>query len=116
MGVGQENVAAIGATQIALAVLGASVFPTKVIAPNGCCGMDVMYVSGSSIQILPNAISGFNIAQCAVGNSFLGFPISTTPYVINGPASFYLASVGASPAIAAINFRFTSSGASNMLA
>ncbi len=110
MGVGQENVYALGATQITLNVIGASVFPTKITAPAGCCGMDLIAVSGGSINIVPNA-SGITIAGGAAASSLLGFPLSTSPYRVDGPASFYAGCMGQSSGILGINFRFSSGGA-----
>lgn len=114
MGVGQENVYAMGATQITCGILGASVFPTKITAPNGCIGMDIAYVSGGSVQILPNALSGKTISGATA--ALTGWPLTATPYSISGPASFYVAWAGSSQAIVSVNFKFSSSGASTLLA
>jgi hypothetical protein len=106
------NTYVMGSTQITLTALSGTTFPVKVSAPDGCCGMDVQYVSGGSIMVLPNAKSGSTISGATVPANLPGYLISTTyPLSINGPAVFYLANGSSTSAVVGINFRF-SAGAS----
>lgn len=110
MGVGQENVYALGATQFNLNILGASQFPTLVQPPAGCVGWDVAYISGGSVHILPANISGGSIGGATA--AVKGWPLTATPYSVQGPAAAYLAWAGSSLATVAVNFKFSSGGAS----
>lgn len=106
------NTYVMGSTQITLAALGASVFPLKVAPPEGCVGMEVQYVSGGSIMVLPNAKTGSTISGATVPANLPGYLISTTyPLPINGPATFYLANGCSTSAVVGLNFHF-SAGAS----
>jgi hypothetical protein len=85
------NTYVMGSTQITLAALGASVFPLKVAPPEGCVGMEVQYVSGGSIMVLPNAKTGSTISGATVPRICLVILISTTyPLPINGPSHILL--------------------------
>ncbi len=105
---GQRDVFLVGATQFFLGILGASVFPKVITPPPGCSEMQLRLIgaSGSTVQILPNAISGASVggATAVVG----GYPLVTgEQFPINGPACFYLAATGATATIG-IAFWFSS--------
>jgi len=115
---GQKDAFFLGATQLILGTLGASVFPTIVKVPSGAVGlqMKLLGASGSTVQILPNAVSGASIGGATAITSIGGYPLVTGEmYPIQGPASFYLAATGASATVA-LNFMFSSAGASGLLA
>lgn len=101
----------LGATQMVLGTLGASVFPTLVRPPSGCVGgqMRLLGAAGSTVQILPNAVAGLNIggATALVG----GYPIypngtNNTDFYWDGPNAFYLAATGATATVAIV-FQFS---------
>jgi hypothetical protein len=99
-----------GGTQITLRPLGASVFPTKIVAPDGCMTMQFKVLSGSTVQILPNQVSGITIAGATSLAAIGGYPMTTTDmYPFYGPISFYMASAGATAVVAA-NLLFSASG------
>ena len=109
MGVGQENVYVIGASQILVSALGSATFPVKISAPAGCASMDLQFQAGTSVMIMPNVIAGGSIGGAtAVLNGFL-LPASV-PYSVQGPASFYLASTGASGTLVGLAFKYSSGG------
>ena len=102
------NCFAFGATQIALDVLGASVFPTLIKPPPNCLGGQIKLVTvatGATVQILPNQLSGKVVggATAAIG----GYPLITGEmYPWEGPAAFWVAASGSSATIA-LNFRLS---------
>lgn len=102
----QNDAYALGATQITLAALGASVFPTMVKSPSMGGGQIIVGTlgSGATVQILPLAISGASIGGAtAVGASIAGFPISATVgYSWEGPAAFYIASTTAASIVSCV--------------
>lgn len=108
----QRDAFVLGGTQISLAALGVSVFPTKIIPPSGCIGMNVQYISGGSAVICPNAISGVTIGGATVPANILGFLVPVSAGIeINGPAYFYMACGSSTAALIGLNFYFSSGGA-----
>lgn len=111
----QNGVYGIGATVVTLGVLGSSVFPTKISPPAGAQGgkMKLLGAAGSTVQILPNSLPGFNIGGAtgaALGASISGYPITTLDfYRFDGPAVFYLAATGATATVA-FTFDYSASG------
>lgn len=106
----------MGATVITIGTLGASVFPFKLTSPAGCIGgqIKLLGAAGSTVQILPNAISGVSIGGATAGGSSLtaGYPLVTQEmFPWYGPATFYIAATGATATVSAL-FEYTSSGAS----
>jgi len=76
---------------------------TVVIPPKGCNGYYLKYASGGSLAIVPGIGSS---------GTLLGYLIGSTEVLnIDGPASFFLQSGGAT-AVAAIAFKFSSMGQS----
>lgn len=113
MPVGQNDICTIGATQMILGTLGSSVFPTVFSVPAGCVGVQLKLIgaSGSSVCILPNAVSGKTISGATALTAIQGYPlVSGEMYPIMGPAQFYLGCAGASATIA-VNLFFSSNGA-----
>lgn len=113
MGNSQNEVYVMGGTQMVLGTLGASVFPTLVSPPSGCVGIQykLLGAAGSTVQIVPNAISGASIGGATAITTIGGYPLvtsETSPII--GPASFYLAATGATATVA-LNFLFSSGGA-----
>lgn len=105
----QNQVNVIGATQITLNALGASMFPTKFSAPAGCIGGQLKLVSGTTVCILPNAANGATIAGATA--LIPGYFLSTSEmYPWYGPANFYLATSSATAVVSA-NIFFTAGGA-----
>lgn len=104
----------VGGTQIIIGTLGASVFPTKIVPPAGCVAMQFkLMTAGATLQILPNAISGLNIAGATSITGLLGYPMppsTTEAYPFYGPSSFYFAATGATATVAA-NFMYSATGA-----
>jgi len=100
----------MGATQIALNVLGASVFPTLIKPPAYCAGGMLKLITvaaGATVQILPNAISGASIGGATAITTVGGYPLVTGEmYPWHGPAAFYIAASGSSATIA-LNFYLT---------
>src|SRR5260221_6416781 len=106
----QSDIYCMGGTRIVLGVLGASTFPTKITAPAGTQNIYLQYVSGGSIEILPNAVSGQTMAGATAAG--LGFLVGTSiPYLIPGPAAFFIACGSAVTAVLGIGFQFTAGGA-----
>lgn len=106
----QNGTYGVGATVVTLGVLGASVFPTKITAPSGCLGMrfKLLGAAGSTVQILPNAISGVSIGGATA--AIAGYPLVTGEmYPVYGPAVFYLAATGATATVA-FAFEYSASG------
>lgn len=104
----------MGGTQMVLGTLGASVFPTRIVPPPGCVGMQLKLLgaSGSTVQILPNAASGASIGGATAITTVGGYPLVTSEmHPIYGPAAFYLAATGATATVA-IMFRYSDGGAS----
>lgn len=108
----QNEIYFMGATQIPLSVLGASVFPTQIKPPQFCVGMQYKIITGGgTVQILPNAIANQTIsgATAVIG----GYPLVTGEmYPIVGPAAFYIAATGATATVA-LNFFFSSGATLN---
>lgn len=103
----------MGATQVNLNILGASVFPTKISPPAGCVGMQLkaLGAAGATIQILPNAgPSGVSIGGATAAVAGYPLTLGTDMFPIRGPAAFYLATTG-STATVAVNFMFSAGGA-----
>lgn len=108
----QNAIFGLGATQLVLGTLGASVFPTVIRPPVGCVGIQLKLLgaAGSTVQILPNAISGASIGGATAITTIGGYPLVTGEmYPLEGPACFYLAATGATATVA-INFRFSAGG------
>ncbi len=102
-----------GATQIALGVLGASMFPTQIKPPPGCVGMDVQYQSGGSIMILPNTLASGTVSGATAITTIPGYLISTTIALnLAGPIAFYVACASSVTAVMGINFHYSAGGAS----
>lgn len=101
------DVYALGATQFALGPLGASLFPTLVKPPQYCVGGYVQRISGGTLEVLPNELSGKVISGATAGG--LGFILggSLAAYAFEGPAAFYLAASG-STAVAGIMWKMSS--------
>lgn len=111
----QNEVFFMGGTVITIGILGAATFPYKITSPPGCIGGQIKLLGavGSTVQILPNAVSGSTIggATSLIGGSLTGYPLVTSEmFPWYGPANFYLACTGATATIAAC-FEFTSGGA-----
>lgn len=109
----QNRIFTIGATQVVLGTLGASVFPTIIRPPAGCIeiNMKLLGASGSTVQILPNAISGASIGGATAITTVGGYPLTTSDSLaIFGPAAFYLAATGATATVAMV-FKYTAGGA-----
>lgn len=101
-----------GATQMILGTLGASVFPSLIRSPSGCVGgqMVLLGASGSTVQVLPNAVSGASVGGGTAITTLGGYPITTSQtFTWDGPAAFYLAATGATATVA-INFKFGEGG------
>lgn len=97
----------LGATQLVLGTLGASVFPTLVKPPANCVGgqMRMLGAAGSTVQILPNTIAGLNIAGAtAIVGGYPIYPTGTnnTDFYWDGPNAFYLAATGATATVAIV--------------
>ena len=108
----QKEIYGIGASQIILGTLGASVFPTKIVPPSGCVGMQLKLLgaAGSTVQILPNLVAGASIGGATAITTIPGYPLVTGEmYPIAGPAAFYLAATGASATVA-VQFLYSASG------
>lgn len=103
----QNSTYGLGATQISLSALGASVFPTVITSPANCVGLEIQWLSGGSAMICPNAISGLSIAGATVPANIPGFLIPSSAGIhINGPACFYMACGSSTTAVVGINFHF----------
>jgi hypothetical protein len=105
----------MGATQVIVPTLGASVFPTKITSPPGTVGhqMKLLGAAGSTVHILPNSMTSINVAMISNGASAIGYPLNAVGSentMIYGPANFYLAASGATATVA-ITFRFSANGA-----
>lgn len=99
----QHDAYGLGATQITLGVLGASVFPTVFKCPSGVCGVQfkLLGAAGSTVQILPTAIVGATVGGATA--VIAGYPLVTGEmYPIDGPSSFYIAATGATATVAAL--------------
>jgi hypothetical protein len=96
----------MGATQIALPALGASVFPTLVKPPQYCMGGFVQRISGGSLEIMPSDLAGKTISGATAGGLgfLLGGSLAILPF--EGPTAFYLAATG-STAVAGILWKFS---------
>lgn len=102
-----------GATQIILGVLGASVFPYKFSAPSGCIGgqLKILGAAGSTIQVIPNAVSGASVGGATAITTMGGYPLDSGEiFPWYGPANFYLACTGVTGTVAAC-FEYTAGGA-----
>jgi hypothetical protein len=99
----QMDTFVIGATQITLGILGASVFPTVLKSPSFSGGQIIVGTlgAGATVQVLPTAVSGASIGGAtAVGASIAGWPLSTTVgFTWEGPAAFYVAATGGTSVI-----------------
>lgn len=114
MAVSQNEAYFMGATQIILGTLSATVFPTKILPPPGCAGMQfkLLGAAGSTVQIVPANVSGATIGGATAITTIGGYPLVTGEmYPVVGPAQFYLAATGATATIA-VNFMFSAQGAS----
>ena len=103
----QNEAFVLGATVVTLGTLGASTFPTRIQPPPSCIGlqMKLMGAAGSTVQILPNYISGQTVSGATA--AIAGYPLVTTEMQpIYGPANFYLAATGATATVA-ILFKLT---------
>lgn len=102
----QGDVYYMGATQIALAPLGASVFPTRISPPDACIGGMVQRLSGGSLEIMPSYLANKTISGATAGG--LGFVLggSLLPVPFEGPAAFYLGASGAT-VVAGILWKFS---------
>ena len=108
----QNQVNFIGATQITINALGASSFPFKFSAPAGCIGGQLKLMTGTTVAICPNAISGASIGGATAITTIGGYYLPTTEmYPFYGPANFYLATTSATAVISA-NIFYTAGGAS----
>lgn len=110
---GQRDIYVVGGTQVIIGTLSSTVHPYLVTPPAGCAELQVKLLgaSGSTVQILPNAVSGVTIAGATVITAIGGYPLITGEmYPIQGPAAFYLGATGATATVA-ISFWFTSLGA-----
>lgn len=108
----QDEVYYLGATQIAMGPLGASLFPTLVKPPEGCVGGLVQRISGNTLEILPSYLANKTISGATAGG--LGFILggSLAAYAFEGPAAFYLAATGATT-IAGIMWKFSAGSTMN---
>lgn len=103
----QDRVYYMGATQINVGIIGASLFPTMVKPPDNCVGGFIQRISGGSLEILPSQLASKNIAGATAGG--LGFILggSLMPVAFEGPAAFYVAATGAT-AVMGICWKFSS--------
>lgn len=102
----QNDVYFMGATQMNIGIIGASLFPTKITPPQYCVGGFIQRISGGTLEILPSELSGKTISGATAGG--LGFIMggSLMAYAFEGPASFYIAATG-STAVAGIMWKFS---------
>jgi hypothetical protein len=100
-GSSNQSVYSVGVTLLAV-VAGATA--TLVVPPKGVNSLAIKYASGGSLAIVP-----------AIGSSGvpLGWQLTSTPDLIDGPASFFL-NAGGATAVAAILFKFSSGGQSGV--
>lgn len=91
----------LGVTLLAV-VAGATA--TLVVPPKGANGVEIKYASGGSLAIVPG-----------IGSSGvpLGWQLTSTPEVIDGPATFFL-NAGGATAVAAIKFKYSAMGQSGV--
>lgn len=109
----QNDVFCMGATQVVVGILGASVFPTRIQPPAGTVGMQLKLLgaAGSTVQVLPNLVSGATIGGATAITTVPGYPLVTGEmYPVPGPASFYLGCTGATATVAVL-FQFSAGGA-----
>jgi hypothetical protein len=108
----QDQVAFIGATQITINALGASVFPYKFQSGAGSIGGQLKLLSGTTVCIVPNAVSGASIGGATAITTIGGYYLQTSEmYPWYGPASFYIATTSATAVISSL-INYTAGGAS----
>jgi hypothetical protein len=108
----QDQAAFIGATQIIINALGASVFPYLFQSGPGSISGQLKLVTGTTVCIVPNAKSGASIGGATAITTIQGYYLATTEmYPWYGPASFYLATTSATAVISAV-INYTAGGAS----
>ena len=99
----QNEVQFMGATQITINALGASSFPYKFQSGSGAIGGQIKLVTGTTVCILPNAVSGASIGGATAITTVLGYYLATSEmYPWYGPASFYIATTSATAVISAV--------------
>lgn len=106
-GSSQQFTYGFGVTQVPVGTGGAA--NVRIVPPQYANGMFLKYLSGGTLAIVSNGLSGSPGASAA-----LGYILSTTDVIsIEGPASFFLAASGTT-AIAQIAFKL-SSGMSTLM-
>ncbi len=107
----QNQTFTLGGTQIILAGITGTVHPTLITPPPLAVNGMLKYISGGSVQIYPNYISGATMAGVAVGSSYPGYLLGSEAYEFKGPAQFYLGCIAGASAAVDICWHFGAAGA-----
>lgn len=96
----------IGSTVVPAPALGGASFPFRVNVPAFCVGVQMKALSGTTVMILPNQISGASVGGATGLANVSGYPLTIgQDSAMYGPAAFYLAASAAGTV--AMNFFFS---------
>lgn len=97
----------LGATIVPAPALGGASFPFRVNVPANCVAVQMKALTGTTVMILPNQISGASVGGATSLTNVNGYPLTIgQDSAVYGPVAFYLAASAAGTV--AMNFFFSS--------
>lgn len=106
----QNDTFVVGATQINLGPLGASIFPQVIKPGQGCVGGELRVITigvSSLVQIYPQALVAAGSSVGGATGVLNGYPLGASQvFQWVGPAAFYISSTG-STSVIAIAFNYS---------